>query len=167
MYRVHKWLWWSSSERWPVKICFGFIVVVCVYCFLFFSSFFFCLHMNTFEIPLSLFSLLIFSSLLRLRHTHTHTYIYILCSWCDSHSVCQFFPLDFAHIWWDSYHRHTFNSWKSFFLALICIPMLKMIVGLNHTAILPVVALLTSGQRHLLTLHNTYIFILIKSHILT
>lgn len=49
---------------------------LCVlFSFLFFSSFFFCLHMNTFEIPLSLFSLLIFSSLLSLRRVY-HSHIY-------------------------------------------------------------------------------------------
>lgn len=61
--------------------------------------------------------------------THTHTR-----SAVDGFDLFTFFPLDFAHIWCGSYHTDTIAAASAAaeshsFLALLCILILKMIVG--------------------------------------
>lgn len=115
MYRVYKCLlllWWSSSERWPIKIWFGFIVVrasasMAVFCS-FPSSFSFFLHMNAYWNSTLLFFhpiSFLFSSFSLKTNTHTRfciswrfRFVHISSTW-----FCPYL------VWFLS-HRHNRNA---------------------------------------------------------
>lgn len=120
----------------------------------------FCIWMPI-EIPLYFFSIQFLFSFLRSRLKQTHT----LASAVDAFGLSTFFPLDFAHIWCGSYHTDTIathilsitattvaaaaTAESHSFSALLCIPILKMIVGLNHRVVLVVaVDLLTNATSY-------------------
>lgn len=175
MYRVYKYLlllWWSSSERWPIKIWFGFIVVCARRCCFFFCFFFF-LFLFAYEC-FGFFLSIFFSLLVLVQGIHRHAYyilqltIHIQFVHISSTWFCPYLVRFLSYTQSQPIRSATTvttkpASRKSFFLALLCILILKMIVGLNHWDVLVVVVvvdLLTNATYY----HYYIIFILIKPY---